>query len=313
MMTHGYQRFATGPNLHIVAGMTILLGFGFQTVSAQDETPVASSNVDLFAKPNLVAWCIVPFDANKRSPEERANMLKRLGLSRVAYDWRADDIPSFDEELNAYQRHGIRLQAFWTPVRTENPLKEEHWPIILDLLRRHDVKTELWVSLGDRMFIGLEQGERVEKAAAIIEQVAAAAENVGCKIGLYNHGGWFGEPKNQIAIIKHLQRDNVGIVYNFHHGHEHLTEFADLLHAMQPHLLSININGMNAGGPKILPLGEGERERRMLQQILQAGYQGPIGILDHRNELDAEQSLQQNLNGLEKIVQEIHAAKEPTP
>jgi hypothetical protein len=29
----------------------------------------------LFAKSNLVAWCIVPFDAKKRGPEERAHML----------------------------------------------------------------------------------------------------------------------------------------------------------------------------------------------------------------------------------------------
>ena len=36
---------------------------------------------DPFAQSNLVAWCIVPFDAKKRSPEERVEMLVRLGLS----------------------------------------------------------------------------------------------------------------------------------------------------------------------------------------------------------------------------------------
>ena len=35
---------------------------------------------------NLVAWCIVPFDASKRSPEQRARMLKELGMTRCAYD-----------------------------------------------------------------------------------------------------------------------------------------------------------------------------------------------------------------------------------
>lgn len=47
----------------------------------------------LFARDNLVAWCIVPFDAKKRGPEERAAMLKRLGFTRFAYDWRAEHIP----------------------------------------------------------------------------------------------------------------------------------------------------------------------------------------------------------------------------
>ena len=33
----------------------------------------------LLAPTNLVAWCIVPFDTKKRGPEERAEMLERLG------------------------------------------------------------------------------------------------------------------------------------------------------------------------------------------------------------------------------------------
>ena len=38
----------------------------------------AARAADLFARENLVAWCIVPFDAKKRSPEDRAAMLKKL-------------------------------------------------------------------------------------------------------------------------------------------------------------------------------------------------------------------------------------------
>ena len=37
----------------------------------------------LFARTNLAAWCIVPFDAKKRGPEERAAMLERLLKSRA--------------------------------------------------------------------------------------------------------------------------------------------------------------------------------------------------------------------------------------
>ena len=55
----------------------------------------------LFAKTNLVAWCIVPFDSRKRTPEARAEMLERLGLRRLAYDWRAVHIPTFDAEVAA--------------------------------------------------------------------------------------------------------------------------------------------------------------------------------------------------------------------
>ena len=64
-----------------------LIIFGLLNVLA---LPVAAA--DNFAKDKLVAWCIVPFDAKQRGPAERAAMLKRLGLKRVAYDWRAKHV-----------------------------------------------------------------------------------------------------------------------------------------------------------------------------------------------------------------------------
>ncbi|MBO65778.1 MAG: hypothetical protein CL509_05810, partial [Actinobacteria bacterium] len=66
--------------------------------------PVAAA--DNFAKDKLVAWCIVPFDAKQRGPAERAAMLKRLGLKRVAYDWRAKHVAEFEEEILQYKKHG---------------------------------------------------------------------------------------------------------------------------------------------------------------------------------------------------------------
>src|SRR3954453_17723736 len=61
----------------------------------------------------VVAWCIVPFDAKERSPAERAAMVKRLGLRRVAYDWRAKHVLTFEEEIVQYQKNGIEYFAFW--------------------------------------------------------------------------------------------------------------------------------------------------------------------------------------------------------
>ena len=51
---------------------------------------------DIFPRDNLVAWCIVPFDAKKRTPEQRAEMLARLGIKQFAYDWRDEHLPTFD-------------------------------------------------------------------------------------------------------------------------------------------------------------------------------------------------------------------------
>ena len=49
----------------------------------------------LFARSNLVAWCIVPYDGKQRTPAQRAEMLDRIGLHKFAYDWRAKHLPGF--------------------------------------------------------------------------------------------------------------------------------------------------------------------------------------------------------------------------
>jgi len=255
----------------------------------------------LFEQSNLIAWCIVPFDAKKRGPEERAQMLKRLGITKFVYDWRDKDIPSFDAEIDALQKHHIALQGFWTP-HPADPAKPNQLGAILDLIKRRNLRTELWLSLSiDK---NLPDDKKLEVASAAVARVAAEATKLHCRVGLYNHGGWFGEPENQIAIIDKLKLPNVGIVYNFHHGHDHIARFPSLLRQMLPHLYAININGMKHG-QMILPVGDGEHELEMLRAISRSGYKGPIGILGHRAEIDAEEALSLNLRGLKKLLPAI--------
>ena len=145
-----------------------------------------------------------------------------------------------------------------------------------------------------------------------IRPIAEAAAKIGCTVELYNHGGWFGEPENQIAIIQELQLPNVGLVYNLHHGHDHLDRLPALLKKMLPHLHALNLNGMvkdgDKTGKKILPLGQGDLDLQLLKTIRDSGYRGPIGILNHTDE-DAETRLRLNLTGLDRLVAELNAAK----
>ena len=43
-----------------------------------------SDATKIFDRERLVAWCIVPFDARKRSPSQRAEMVTEIGMKRVA-------------------------------------------------------------------------------------------------------------------------------------------------------------------------------------------------------------------------------------
>ena len=95
------------------------------------------------------------------------------------------------------KRHNIALDAFWAPGELNRDTRT-----ILDALKRHGVKAELWVLIdmgGDRV-TGKTQERRVEAATAKLRPLAQEAEKIGCSLALYNHGGWFGEPENQIAM-----------------------------------------------------------------------------------------------------------------
>ena len=284
------------------------------------DQPPASDPARLFARDNLIAWCIVPFDAKARGPEDRAAMLRRLGFKHFAYDWRAKDIPTFDAEVEALRKHGVSLDAFWV---SPGVLDRES-RLILDVLKRHGVKAQLWVLLdqgGDRVG-GAEQRRRVEAASAGLKPLAEEAAKAGCSLALYNHGGWFGEPENQIAIIEHLKAqgvENVGMVYNLHHGHEHAGRLADVLKKSMPYLKAVNLNGMDPGpdpgARKILPIGQGSLDLALLRTIRDSGYGGPIGILGHTMD-DAEARLRDNLDGLDWLVPQLdgHApGPKPTP
>jgi hypothetical protein len=98
-----------------------------------------------------------------------------------------------------------------------------------------------------------------------------------------------------------LPEKEVGIVFNFHHAHELLDEYPEMVENMMPYLWAVNLNGMNPDGPKILPIGEGSEEAKMIQILKDKGYDGPYGILGHRTDADVKMVLQGNIEGLKSL------------
>jgi sugar phosphate isomerase/epimerase len=311
----------TSRNHRTVAARGVVLGAlllvaGVLPTQAADAPAAKSSDKSIYDRENLVAWCIVPFDKAQRTPTQRAEMLAKMGVKRLAYDWRDQHLPTWDDELNQLEKHGIELTALWFPAGLTEQAK-----VLLDGLKRHNVKTQLWVSGGIEP--GGDQAKGVQQGADQIRPIAEAAAKQGCTVALYNHGGWFGEPENQIQIIEKLKADgitNVGIVYNLHHGHDHLDRFPAMLEKMKPYLMALNLNGMTKAGDKvgkkILPIGQGDLDLQLLKTIRDSGYTGPIGILNHTDE-DAEGRLLDNVEGLEWLVPQLDgkpaSGVKPTP
>ena len=176
-----------------------------------------------FATEKLVAWCIVPFDAAKRSPEDRNKMLKDLGMKRCAYDWRAEHVASFEDEIRQYQKHGIEFFAFWG----------EH-PEAFRLFQKYDLHPQIWRMFEDPK--GESDGEKIENAVRSLEALATKTAAMKCKLALYNHGGWSGKSANLVAVCQKLHEaghKHVGIVYNWHHGHGEMDQWADSLKLMK--------------------------------------------------------------------------------
>lgn len=260
----------------------------------------------VFEKENLIAWCIVPFDSKNRTPEERAEMLKELGITKLTYDWRDKHIPSFDEELETLKNNNIKLQGFWLNSGPD-PANDKYLKIILDLFKRHNTKTQLWTMFsGWPNFDSLSQTNKVKTAAESVAYVAKKLDEIGCSLGLYNHGGWFGEPENQLAIIEYLKLRNIGIVYNFSHSETQIQRFPEFYPKILPYLYAINLTGLKGGYPaEVVPIGDGNIEEKMMRIIQTSSYHGPIGIINEDFSEDAADGLKLNMKGLKAILKSL--------
>lgn len=253
----------------------------------------------------VIAWCVVPFDANNRNPQERIEMLQDLGIRKYAYDWREKHLDEMTTEWKLAKEKNIAVTAvwLWLDARTDtigrlSPSNER----LFANIDSADLQTEIWLSFNNNYFDSLSREAALNKGIEIVSYVADRAAALGCKLALYNHGSWFGEPENQINIIKGIPGKDIGIVYSFHHGHKQIDRYPQLITSMMPYLKAVNLNGMKREGPMILPINKGNEEQGMIKFLLDQGYKGPLGVLGHVEDRDVKLVLTENLEGLKNIL-----------
>jgi hypothetical protein len=261
-----------------------------------------SFSQNLFSDSNLLPWCIVPFDNQERTPEQRIDMLKRLGMKQYAYDWRTKHLPTFEKEIDLARQNNIAIEAVWLWIDNDTDsvgtLSKDN-ERLLSIVAHKKLKTTIWVGFNNDVYEGLNHHEKVAKGAAFLTFLSTKANAINCKIALYNHGDWFGEPENQIEIIKASKAKNVGLVYSFHHAHHQINRFHSMLKNMLPYLVVVNLNGM--GKTKIMDIGKGEHEKEMLSLLKSSSFKGRVGVLGHIEEEDVEVVLKRNITGLRNL------------
>jgi len=151
-------------------------------------------------------------------------MLEKLGVKKFVYDYRAERIPQWDDELSALKKHGVELFGWWFPTSLNDEAEKT-----LELFKHHGVKPQLWVNGNG----GPDGGEGRSGSSGACRERGRASEahlrsggSAGLQVALYNHGAWYGEPEERrsprAGSCKAQGIKNIGIVYNLHHGHGHL-------------------------------------------------------------------------------------------
>ena len=262
---------------------------------------------DLWAHDNLCAWCAVPFDAKERGPEERAEMFNRLGITMFAYDWRPKNIPTFDAEIEALQKHHIKLLAWWFPSNSNDPAARQ----ILEACKRHNERPQLWVMWGGAFTHSPdEQKQRIEQMAGTFKALAELAKPYGCPVEIYNHNAWGGNEDNELAVLARLKEmgvADIGMVYNFSHAHDgdhdDTIGFPALWKRIQSHVVAVNITGMGPSKGIIYP-SEGNEELEMMRVIQESGWRGAVGLIAEKGG-DAEVTLSNYIKGIDWLAAEI--------
>jgi len=188
---------------------------------------------------------------------------------------------------------------------------DEPQPSTLETFKRHGVHPQLWVMQSStKSAATLTDGQQVSQNAERIAALAKLAAPYGCRIGLYNHNGWFGILDHQLAILDRLQSlgvHDVGIVYNFSHArdphHDDTIDFPSLWKKIQSRVMAVNVTGMRMEGQIIYP-SQGDSELAMMRTIQDSGWRGPVGVIAEKGG-DAEVTLKNYLTGIDWLAAEL--------
>lgn len=259
---------------------------------------------DLIDVTKVQPWCILGFDTLERTPKQRIDLLKKLELSSYGYNKGKGHLDEMEEEFQLAKENNLEITSIFLWLNAERDrlgALSTYNQQMLKQLEKAPFKPTLWLSFSDNYFKKLNQEESIKLCIDMIQFVKTRADALGCKLALYNHRGWFGNPHNQVAILERLNDKSISMVYNFHHAHEYLDEFPEIATIIKPYLSHVNLNGMKKEGPEILTIGKGNAEYNMIRILQNEGFKGPWGILGHVKTEDVEKVLTANIEGLKQL------------
>jgi sugar phosphate isomerase/epimerase len=221
-------------------------------------------------------------DANHKTAEAQAKMVKELGYAGIAY-WEGNpkrgdyDLRDMLRELD---RNGLKIWPLYVGVWLDKgkPKYEESLPEAIELLRGRDAMVWLHI-MSEEYEKSSPEGD--ERAVEIIREVADMADDAGVRVALYPHvNEWLEQHDDALRVVEKVGKGNVGLSFNLIHrllieGDEGIDE---QLERLRPYLFTVTINGSSKTG-SIETLDKGEFDVYQLLSTLKGlGYDGPVGL-----------------------------------
>lgn len=262
-------------------------------------------------------------------------MLKRIGISKIVWDWRDEHLSAFDAELDALRQYQVELAGMWTPLPMpafEEPDYASRFGIVPTAIKtliteaaRRGHRPDLWTQIGFgqpgapvRLSAQMHWAE-VSRAADHLSGLARLARGHGMCVVPTNHGGWAGEPRTLVDVVSELARrglGNVGIGFRLQHAHHLIADLDHHLKTMDEHLVAVMLSGADAGaeltGRVILPFGAGSRDRWVTHALLESGWRGQL-VIHAVGQNDSEARLLDSIDGWEWSVDRFLRQPRPRP
>jgi sugar phosphate isomerase/epimerase len=198
-----------------------------------------------------------------------------------------------------YQAQGLTVFSTYVPCHLNKaPAFDPRMKTLIEDLKGTD--TMIWLTV-----LGGKAGQEDEKAAGIVDQIAAMAEPAGVRVALYPHTGFYvATTADALRVAGRVHRKNVGVSINL--CHELMTDqgprLAETVRLAMPRLFLVSINGADAKRPGmqwdrlIQPLGRGDFDvRGFLEMLRAAGYTGPVGLQCYAVKGDARLNLAESM------------------
>jgi len=220
-------------------------------------------------------------DAEHRSAQSQARMLKELGYAGIGHTWTAG-IP---EMLAALEEQGLRLYAVYINLKLQSGqavFNPDPVPILAQLQGQDTI---IWFNVKPvPSEVAEKEADRLLTGA--IRNLADQAKPFGVKLAVYPHiGGYVEKVAEAVRLARKTGRDNVGVSFNLCHWlrAEPTGDLEATLQSALPYLVAVSINGADVDSTDwkglIQPLGRGDFDvGRLLALLDKYEWTGPVGL-----------------------------------